>query len=303
VTEVDPRPVRTRSGDERKSQRGGFRGLIYVSTPAIVLLVLFVGPLVVLLEMSLRRFSISGVDGFAGLTNYLTVLQDPSYPRVVLNTVLVASVSMGVMLFLAIPLAYLLAFRVGKLELPGLLLLVLADQLNPIIRVYAWRLLLGREGIINSFLQAIGLIQHPLDVLLFSKTAIIIVLSASYLSYTTLPIYAALKAVDPNLLEAAEDLGAGFISKLRKILIPLAIPGIFVAMILVFIPMLSEFVTPALVGGTSGYLLGNAIETQVLEVGNWGVGSAMSFLLLLLTVLLAAVSYKFAGLQRLETAR
>jgi spermidine/putrescine transport system permease protein len=161
-------------------------------------------------------------------------------------------------------------------------------------------MLLGREGLINSFLTSLGVIEHPIDALLFSKIAVIIVLSASFIPYATIPIYASLKAIDPSLLEAADDLGSRWLAKFRKILLPLAAPGIFVTVILVYIPLFSEFAAPALVGGTSGYMLGNAVQEQVLELGDWGVGSAMSFLLLVLSGVVALVGYKLGRLRRLE---
>ncbi len=114
------------------------------------------------------------------------------------------------------------------------------------------------------------------------------------------PDLRALKAVEPDLLEAANDLGSRLLTTFRKLLLPLAAPGIFVAIIIVYIPMFSEFATPALVGGTSGYMIGNAIQEQVLEAGNWGIGAAMSFMLLMLSVLVALAGYRGARIRRLE---
>jgi spermidine/putrescine transport system permease protein len=287
---------------DSKSQTRGGRALIYISGPVGVLCLLFIGPMAVLFYISIQNVSLGIPPGFAGLANYLSILEDPGYRKVALDTVFIATVSMTIMLVLAIPLAYVLAFRMKRFELHFLLLLVLADQLNPLIKIYAWRILLGRDGIINSFLLWTGLASHPLDALLFSKLSVIIVLSGTYISYAAIPIYAALKAVDSSLIDAASDLGAGLVTIFRKILLPLASPGIFVALILVYIPLYSEFVTPSLVGGTSGYMFGNAIQDQMLQIGDWGVGSAMSFMLLLLSVLLAVVAYRLARVRRLETA-
>jgi len=292
--------MRRKRAEEREGiGRGARRALLYLASPVGVLLVLFVGPMAVLLIVSFEYSSFTRTGGFT-LSNYSTVLTDASYLRVAWTTIFVATMSMGVMLLAAIPLAYFLVFRLGKLELPILLLLVLSDELNPLIRIYAWRMLLGREGLINSFLTSLGVIEHPIDALLFSKIAVIIVLSASFIPYATIPIYASLKAIDPSLLEAADDLGSRWLAKFRKILLPLAAPGIFVTVILVYIPLFSEFAAPALVGGTSGYMLGNAVQEQVLELGDWGVGSAMSFLLLVLSGVVALIGYKLGRIRRLE---
>jgi spermidine/putrescine transport system permease protein len=278
------------------------RVIAYVCSPVGVLIIFFLGPMAILGYMSVLRFSIAGVGGFAGLDNYRSVLSDPTFWDILWTTFTIATVSMVIMLVFALPLAYVLAFRVRRFELQLLLLLVLADQLNPLIRVYAWRSVLGREGLINSALMFLGVIHQPITSLLFSKTAVIIVSAAEYLAIATIPIYAALKAVDPSLLEAADDLGSTSFALYRKILIPLAAPGIFVALILVYIPLFTEFLTPALVGGTSGFMVGNYIEQQILKTGNWGVGSAMSFLLLLFALAFVAAMYRFAKINRLQSA-
>ncbi len=110
--------------------------------------------------------------------------------------------------------------------------------------------------------------HQPIDALLFSKFAVIVVLSTSYLTYTVIPIYASMKAIDRNLFEAARDLGAGWWTAARRVLLPLIAPGIFVALLLVYIPLFTDFASPALVGGTSGYMLGNVVKDLVLETGD-----------------------------------
>ena len=187
---------------------------------------------------------------------------------------------MLIQLAIAVPIAYVLAYKAGRWELPLLLFLVLADELNPMVRIYAWRMLLGREGLINEGLQRLGLIDQPIDALLFSKFAVIVVLSTSYLTYTVIPIYAAMKAVDRNLFEAARDLGAGWWTTTRRVLLPLIAPGIFVALLLVYIPLFTDFASPTLVGGTSGYMLGQVVNDLVLESGDLNGGAAMSLLML-----------------------
>jgi len=285
-----------------RTPRRRARVIAYVTSPVVVLIVFFLAPMGVLGYFSVLKFSIAGVGGFTGLDNYRDVLTDPTFWDILWTTFTIATVSMLLMLFVSLPLASILAFRVKRFELQLLLLLVLADQLNPLIRVYAWRILLGKNGIINSTLMWLGVINHPIESLLFSKTAVIIVTAAEYLAIATIPIYAALKAVDASMLEAAHDLGAGTFTLYRKILIPLAAPGIFVALILVYIPLFTEFLTPALVGGTSGFMIGNYIEQQILKTGNWGVGSAMSFLLLLFSVVFVAIMYRLGRINRLQTA-
>jgi ABC-type spermidine/putrescine transport system permease subunit I len=288
--------------EDREHHSLGIRALLYISGPVGVLCIFFAVPMGILFYESLRRFSLGQEIGFAGWSNYVTVIENPAFRELALNTVLMASIAMAIMLALAVPLAYVLAFRLKRFEVQFLLFLVLADQLNPLIRVYAWRAVLGVNGVVNSFLEWTGIISQPVGALLFSKVSVVIVLSGTYVSYTTIPIYAAFKAVDFSLIDAAGDLGAGLITTFRRILLPLAAPGIFVAIILVYIPLYSEFVTPSLVGGASGYMIGNAIEQEFLVNGDWGVGSALSFVILLLSVVMAIGAYRLARVRRLETA-
>jgi spermidine/putrescine transport system permease protein len=242
---------------------------------------------------------LSGSTGFT-FTNFTSVLQDPLYRDVAWTTVQIATAAMLIQLCIAVPVAYVIAFKAGRWELPLLLFLVLADELNPMVRIYAWRMLLGREGLINTGLMEIGLIDVPIDALLFSKFAVTIVLSTSYLTYTVIPIYGAMKAIDTNMFEAARDLGAGWFTTFRRILLPLIAPGIFVALLLVYIPLFTDFASPALVGGTEGYMLGNVVQDLVLEQGDLNKGAAMSILMLFAAGIFAAIAYKLARINRLD---
>ena len=256
--------------------------------------------MVVMLVISLQYGVLSGQSGFT-FSNFTDAISDPLYRDVAWTTVQIATIAMLVQLAIAIPIAYVLAFKAGKWELPLLLFLVLADELNPMVRIYAWRMLLGREGLINEALQRIGLIDQPIDALLFSKFAVIVVLSTSYLTYTVIPIYGAMKAIDKNLFEAALDLGSGWWTTARRILLPLIAPGVFVALLLVYIPLFTDFASPTLVGGTSGYMLGQVVNDLVLESGDLNGGAAVSLLMLLASAIFALVAYKLARIRQLET--
>ena len=280
--------------------RARLRPLGFLGPPTALLAVFFLAPMVVMLVIALQYGVLSGMEGWT-LTNFGDVLGDPLYRDVALTTFQIATIAMLIQLAIAIPLAYILAYRAGKFELGLLLFLVLADELNPMVRIYAWRMLLGREGLINTALMEIGLIDAPIDALLFSKFAVIVVLSTSYLTYTVIPIYAAMKAIDRNLFEAARDLGAGWFTTARRVLLPLIAPGIFVALLLVYIPLFTDFASPALVGGTEGYMLGNVVNDLVLESGDLNGGAAMSMLMLGASALFAVVAYRLTKIRQLES--
>jgi spermidine/putrescine transport system permease protein len=290
-----PRGARSRRFARR------LRPLAYLWSPVGLLLLFFLAPLAIMFVISLEYDSLyTSHSGFT-LSNYTGILTEGLYRQVALDTFVIATAAMLVQFAIAVPLAYILAFRAGRWELPLLLGLVLSDQLNSIIRIYAWRTLLGRDGILNGALESVGLTSHPITALLFSKTAVVLVLSTSWLTYTAIPIYAAMKAIDSQLFEVASDLGAGWFVTLRRILLPLAAPGIFIAILLVYIPLFTEFATPTLVGGTSTYMLGNAIQDLVLVSGDWGSGAALSFLVLLASAVVAVLAYFLAKLNTIDT--
>jgi spermidine/putrescine transport system permease protein len=274
------------------SARGAF-GIL--SIPVVLLVVLFLAPMVIMGSMSVLRFPPNGASGRT-LQHYTDVLTDPINWRIAWTTLRIATTAMAVMLLISIPLAYYMVFKAGKWELFFLLSLVLADELAPVVKVYAWQVILGRNGIVNWLIPG-----PPKSFLLFSPLAVIITLAATYITYTTIPIYAAMKAIDPAMLESAVDLGAGWWVQARRILIPLAAPGIFIAMILVYIPMLTDFVTADIVGGTGSYMMGQRVRDLILAAGDWGAGSALNIIMLGVSVIFALVAYRLARLNRIQT--
>jgi spermidine/putrescine transport system permease protein len=276
--------------------------LAFLGTPTALLLAFFLTPMLVMFGVALDRGLLDGGVGFNfTLTNFADVISDPLNRKVALTTFEIATTAMIVQLVVAIPLAYVIAFKAGKWQVPILLFLVLADELNPMVRIYAWRMLLGREGLINEGLMSIGIINHPIDALLFSQFAVTLVLSTSYLTYTVIPIYGAMKAIDGNIFEAARDLGAGWWTTTRRVLLPLIAPGIFISLLLVYVPLFTDFASPALVGGTSGYMLGNVVNDYVLEAGDLNRGAALSIVMLALSALFALFAYRLGKINRLES--
>jgi spermidine/putrescine transport system permease protein len=283
-----PRRERRRSA----GRRGGALGILF--TPVGLLLLLFVLPMLIMVQMSVVEFPPNTDSGYT-LDHYREVLTNDLNLKIAWRTIFIASISMAIMLAIALPLSYFMAFRAGRWELVLLLGLVLADELAPVVKVYAWQVILGRNGIVNWLVPG-----EPIEWLLYSRFAVILTLSTTYITYTTIPIYAAMKAIEPSMFEAAVDLGAGWWQQARKILIPLAAPGIFIAMILVYIPMLTDFVTSDIVGGTSSVMMGQRVRDLILQGGNWGAGSALNFLMLGVSGVLALVAYRLARLNRID---
>ena len=289
---VDGEVRRARRGPRRPGGARGAFGILFA--PVTLLLVLFLAPFLIMVQMSVVRFPPRTDSGYT-LDHYVDVLTNPLNPGIAWTTFTIASTAMVVMLLVALPLAYFMVFKAGRWELFLLLALVLADELAPVVKVYAWQVILGRNGIVNWLIPG-----PPVEWLLYSSFAVILTLATTYITYTTIPIYAAMKAIEPATFEAATDLGAGWWPQARKILIPLAAPGIFVAMILVYIPMLTDFVTSDIVGGTGSYMMGQRVRDLILQGGNWGAGSALNFLMLGASGILALVAYRLAKLNRID---
>ncbi|MCP4981585.1 MAG: ABC transporter permease, partial [Gammaproteobacteria bacterium] len=179
---------------------------------------------------------------------------------------------------LAYPMAYFIAFRVTKHKLIWLILITVPFWTSYLLRVFAWKIILGYNGVINSGLMEIGLIAEPLAFLLYNPFAVVLTLAHAWAAFAILPIYVSLEKIDRSLLEAATDLGDGRIKRFIRITLPLSMPGLIAASMLVFIPTVGDYVTPSLVGGTDGVMIGNVIQSLFGRGNNWPFGAALSII-------------------------
>lgn len=233
------------------------------------------------------------------LDQYLNVAGTASYWRLLGISALTA-LGIGVSaVILAYPLAYFLVFQAGVRTTFYLVLLLIPFWTSYLLRVMAWKSLLGTEGVINSFLIYAGIIQEPLTALLYNRTAVLLTLVYVWIPFAALPIFVALQRIDPVLYEAAADLGARPVHQFVRVTLPMSAPGVLAAFFMVFIPTVGEYVTPLLVGGSRGFLYGNIIQDFFTKAANWPLGSALSMIMLaatLLLVLLAARLIDWRGL-------
>lgn len=298
VDRTAPAPPTRASGERRR--RFNWSPFAYLASPVGVLLLFFAGPLAILAYFSFGQRGRAGSGAFT-LANY-TTLAEPFYLDIAWATLFIAAVAMAVIFLIAYPLAYFIAFRARRWEIPLLLILALSDELNPLVRIFAWKTVLGRQGVINTVLQWMGLIDEPLEWLIFTKFTVIVVLSAGWIAYAVLPIYAAMKTIEPDVLEAAQDLGAGWFTTWRKVILPLTATGFLATIIIVFVPIMTDYAAPALVGGTEGVMLATIIEEEFITRGEWGVGSALTFAMLVVSAGMVWLSYKLANVRRLQAS-
>lgn len=244
----------------------------------LVYAVLLVFPLVGLFGLGFWR-----ADGFAlipdlSLANYHRILTTGLYRDVLIRTVQVGMITAAIVVPVAFALSYVMRFvlqRRGALILQLVLLSLFSGYL---VRIYAWRTILGKQGLLNTTLQYLGLIDEPLDFLIYSQLAVIVTLSGLLLPLAVLPIYSAMLNVPDDFLEAARDLGAGFWQRLRTVLLPMVMSGVTTAFAFAFLLSAGDFVTPSLVGGMQSTMIGNIIADQFRGIGaNWPLGAALAF--------------------------
>jgi spermidine/putrescine transport system permease protein len=281
---------------------GRHGALRFLALPTVVWLgVFFVAPLILIGAISLRPEAgpIDFDDAWSlTLAQYQRVWETGSYLRLLGTSVLAAFSVAAIATVLAFPIAYFLAFRVRERATVYLLLLLIPFAVSYLLKIMAWRLMLGGEGAINSFLQWTGVTSGPLDLLLYSLPAVVITLVYVWIPFAALPIYAALQRIDRGQLEAAADLGAGPWSRLTRVTLPMALPGLVASFFMVFIPTVGEYVTPALVGGTEGYLYGNLIQDFFSRSASWAIGAALSVIMLALTLALVAIALRIVDVRR-----
>jgi spermidine/putrescine transport system permease protein len=288
------------AGDSQARLPGRRRPRLDLTTPTLLglplawLIVFFVVPIVIVAAYSVDVYSLNpGPHGFT-LAAWHDFLHSSVYLKLFWKSVKMSLTVSAIIVLLAYPLAYYLALSGTKRKYILLLLLIAPFLTSYLLRVLAWKVILGDQGVINSFLFWTGLRSpdHPLSQLLYSRFAVMLVLAYIWLPFVALPIFVSLDGLDRRLLEAASDLGASRLQAFRRITLPLSLPGVIAAFLFVFIPTLGEFVTPSLVGGTSGYMYGNQlVDLFATGFPDWETGSVLAIFLLgvvgLLTVLFA----------------
>jgi spermidine/putrescine transport system permease protein len=222
-------------------------------------------------------------------------LEKSTYLRLFGTSVLMALAVASAATVLAFPLAYFLAYRAGRRAGLLLALLLIPFWTSFLLRVMAWKVMLGSNGVINSFLQYAGLIVEPLDFLLYNRFAVVITLIYVWIPFVSLPILAGLQRIDSTLFEAAADLGSTKWRRFWRITLPLSFPGVLAGFFMCFIPTVGEYVTPLLVGGSSGSMYGNLIQDFFTKAANWPLGAAMSLVMLAGALVLVGVATRLVN--------
>lgn len=265
------------------------RGYALLSPALLVLIIGVIIPFLILLTMSF--WTREGFDFDTTLTtaNYARSVNEPIFGVFLMRSFWVSGIATIVTVLLCYPMAYYVAFHVHRNKMLWIILMTLPFWTSYLLRVFAWKVILGYEGVINSALLNMGMIQEPLEFLLYSQTAVVITLAHAWAAFAILPLYVSLEKIDRSLLEAAADLGDGPVKSFLRITLPLSLPGVIAATFLIFIPTTGDYITPALLGGPDGAMIGQLIQLQFGAVNNWPMGAALSIVLMLWIAAIALV--------------
>lgn len=258
------------------------------------LCLLIVIPLIYVLVLSfLSRNANGDVDFAFTLENYGKLLS-AEYLKIYLTSILIAFVSTVICILVSYPFAFYMANGSQRKKAVMMMLVIIPFWTNSLIRLYGWRTLLGAEGAVNKLLQAMGLIQEPLE-LLYQTPAVILGMVYTLIPFMILPLYVSVEKLDRNLLEAANDLGARRTARFFEVTLPLTSPGIFAGSIMVFIPSLGYFFVSDLMGGGNTMMIGNLIKNQFYTSRNWPLGAALSIILIVLTLVMVSLYRRVGG--------
>jgi spermidine/putrescine transport system permease protein len=219
-----------------------------------------------------------------------------SFLRLFFRSVTMATTSSIWAVIIAFPIAYFLAFGIKKSKYTWLLIVIAPFLTSYLLRIFAWKVILGDQGLINSTLFEVGARDpdNPVSFLIYSQFTVILVLLYAWVPFIILPMFIALETIDRRLLEAATDLGGSRLTTLRRVTLPIAAPGIVAAFLFVFIPSIGEYITPSLVGGNNGFMFGQGIANQFVGGAlDWQVGSVLSVFLLGVVLLLTLTTARF----------
>lgn len=280
------------SGGGPGDGRMPWRGLLATAPATMWMVAFFLAPFLVFLAYSLLNGGLYSVRLPFTVDAYAAAVSDPLNRALAWNSVLIGGSTALVTLVMGLPIAYWIRFAAGNRRLTVLFLFTSSLFASYLVRIYAWRTILGSQGLVNDSLAELGLISEPIGFLLYSRFAVVVALVHIFLPFVVLVLYAAIAPMSTSLLEVARDLGAGPIRTWTAVIVPVMAAPAFNAFMLVFILSASDYVTPQFLGGKEGQTIGARIQSNFIAVGDWPEAAATSILLLL----------AFLGLQQLGMA-
>lgn len=266
------------------------RGITLISAPLLYAVLLLAGPMLAILVLSFWTQDYLTIDRTFTTANYAEAFSDPLYRQLMWRSLRISGAVTLVTVVLAFPVAYYVSFSVAPARKSlWLFLITIPFWTSYLLRIFLWKVMLGWGGVINSGLLGIGLIDAPMTFLLYNANAVVITLAHAFAPFAILPIFVALEKIDRSLLEAARDLGENAVMTFMRVTLPLAMPGLLAATLIVFIPTVGDYVTPRLVGGPGGLMIANMIQTQFLRLNNAPMGATLAVCAMVIVTVIALV--------------
>lgn len=271
-------------------QKESFQGFALISPTLLYALVLLVVPILVVVAHSFWTQDYLTIDRSFTLENYRIALTEPIYRDLLGRSLYISLVTSLATVILAYPIAYYISFHGGRRKGLWLFLITIPFWTSYLLRVMSWKVILGYNGVLNSGLMGLGIINEPITALLYNSNAVIITLVHAWAAFAILPIFVSLEKIDRTFIEAAQDLGDGPFRAFLRVTLPLSSPGIIAALLIVMIPTVGDYVTPKLVGGKDGVMIANAIQVQFGKAANWPLGAALSVTTMFVVTLMAGAA-------------
>lgn len=275
------------------------RGLALISPTFLYAFILLLLPILVVIAHSFWTQDYLTIDRSFTLENYRQALSEPMYRDLLMRSLFVSLSVSAATVVLAYPIAYYISFHGGQRKNLWLFVIMVPFWTSYLLRVMAWKVILGYQGVLNTGLMGVGVIDEPSTAFLYNTSAVVITLTHAWAAFAILPIYVSLEKIDRSLLEAAKDLGDGPVRSFLRVTLPLSLPGVTAAILIVMIPTVGDYVTPRLVGGTDGVMIANAIQAQFGRAANWPLGAALSVTtMLVVSAMAGGVVLALRGLAR-----
>jgi spermidine/putrescine transport system permease protein len=264
---------------------------------AVWLLFLVIVPFVFTFTMSFYSSEGLVIQKSFTLQNYRQFFAEEVYPRILGKTLIVAFVVAIISILAAYPLAYMVSFKIRRGANILFMMCIIPLWVSYLVRIIAWRSILGNKGVLNLVLLNLGIIRQPLEIFLYNRFAIAITLSYICIPFVFIPVYTALEKIPRNILNAAADLGAGELRTFFNVVLPLSLPGLVTGFIFSYIIALGDYIIPLQLGGTQGMMFGNLIWSQFGLAFNWPLGATLGFILFIISVTILGVSAKMGTAQ------
>ena len=266
-----------------------FRGYSLISPTMLIMLFAMCIPFAITVIMSFWTQNGIFFDTTLHMGNYVKLVENPVFRALLIRSLYISGACTFFTVFFSYPMAYYVAFHVHRRKLLWLVMMTVPFWTSYLLRVFSWKVILGYNGIINASLIWLGLIDKPLAWLLYTPFAVTLTLAHAWAAFAILPIYGSLEKIDRTLFEAATDLGDGPVARFFRVTLPLSLPGVVAAILIIFIPTVGDFVTAAWVGGPDGMMIANIIQAMFGAINDYPMGATLAIAMMALVALVSVI--------------